>query len=252
MRKILFACDLDNTLLVSAKRKKDEDICVEINKGVRQSFITPKAINLLRKLKEISVFIPVTTRSVEQYNRINWPLGLAPKYAVVANGAILLEDNTEDIIWRKHTKQLIEPWQDELQRQLKIHEISGKYVKSRIVDESFLFLYCDEGTDTHAIKTELSLQTTLNVEATGRKIYLFPPNLSKGNALNRLKERFEPSFVYAAGDSFIDLSMLKSADTAFAPYDLKDYDIENSKIQPDGAEFSEWFLEESIKEIEKE
>ena len=46
--------------------------------------------------------------------------------------------------------------------------------------------------------------------------------------------------------------MLKSADAAFAPYDLKDYDIENSKIQPDGAEFSEWFLEESIKEIEKE
>ncbi|MBR3623480.1 MAG: HAD hydrolase family protein [Selenomonadaceae bacterium] len=244
MKKILFACDLDNTLFVSNKRKKDEDICVEINKGVKQSFMTPKAIHLLKEIEEKLIFVPVTTRSTEQYERIDWPFDLKPKYAVVANGAILLNDKLSDDIWLKETKEIIDPWRAELQKQLKIRSESGKYIKTRIVDESFLFLYCGEGADVEGIKNELSLQTNLKVEATGRKIYLFPPKLSKGAALLRLKERLNANFVYAAGDSFIDVPMLENADEAFAACGLRGKVKGNFRFQPEGVAFSEWFLEE--------
>ena len=44
MKNILFASDLDNTLLYSYKYKKKGDICVEFNKGKEQGFMTQKMI----------------------------------------------------------------------------------------------------------------------------------------------------------------------------------------------------------------
>ena len=40
MRKILFTCDLDNTLLHSYKHRQDGDVCIEILKEKEQGFTT--------------------------------------------------------------------------------------------------------------------------------------------------------------------------------------------------------------------
>lgn len=51
----------------------------------------------------------------------------------------------------------------------------------------------------------------------GRKIYLVPDHVSKGSAVRYVKELSGSSFVFAAGDSLLDESMLELADEAMAP-----------------------------------
>ena len=60
-------------------------------------------------------------------------------------------------------------------------------------------------------------RTRLTGELSGRKLYFFPPGLSKGDALVRLRERFAPARVLCAGDSGIDVPMLEQADVAIVP-----------------------------------
>ena len=60
-------------------------------------------------------------------------------------------------------------------------------------------------------------RTRLTAELSGRKLYFFPPGLSKGDALVRLREKFAPARVLCAGDSGIDVPMLEQADVAIVP-----------------------------------
>ena len=73
MNKILFASDLDNTLLFSWRHKTDSDQCVEHLDGKEQGFCTQQSLELLASVCEQAQFVPVTTRSVAQYQRIAWP-----------------------------------------------------------------------------------------------------------------------------------------------------------------------------------
>lgn len=51
----------------------------------------------------------------------------------------------------------------------------------------------------------------------GRKLYLIPTEINKGNAVKYLKEVLSCSFVAASGDSLLDESLLMAADFAVAP-----------------------------------
>ena len=236
--KILFACDLDNTLIHSYKHRRAEDICVEIFDGREQSFISPRALDLLKKFSARIFFVPVTTRSIAQYRRIFWAENFSPQVAVVANGAFFLDGARQENFLR----EVVAPYEDELKFQLAAAMpaavISEKWLAirgdnpnhqplitnhwhkaaadekifsiARIVDESFLFLKCREDFDA-----EIFFDTSLTVQRTGKKIYLFPPLLNKGEALRQLTKKFSPEKIFAAGDSEIDLPMLELADVAF-------------------------------------
>ena len=204
--KILFACDLDNTLIHSYKKFREGDICVEIYDGREQSFISPRALDLLKKISARIFFVPVTTRSIEQYRRIFWAENFCPRFAVVANGAFFLDgDNRENFL-----REVVAPYEEELKLQLAAAD-EKIFSIARIVDESFLFLKCRE--DFNAEK--IFFDTSLTVQRTGKKIYLFPPRLNKGEALKLLTKKFSPEKIFAAGDSEIDLPMLELADVAF-------------------------------------
>ena len=203
--KILFACDLDNTLIHSYKKFREGDICVEIFDGREQSFISPRALDLLKKISARIFFVPVTTRSIEQYRRIFWAENFCPRFAVVANGAFFLDgDNRENFL-----REVVAPYEEELKLQLAAAD-EKIFSIARIVDESFLFLKCREDFDA-----EIFFDTSLTVQRTGKKIYLFPPLLNKGEALKLLTKKFSPEKIFAAGDSEIDLPMLELADVAF-------------------------------------
>ena len=49
------------------------------------------AAKQLGHVVEASTFVPVTTRVVEQYRRVELP-GAPPQYAIAANGGVLLID----------------------------------------------------------------------------------------------------------------------------------------------------------------
>ncbi|MBR2733712.1 MAG: HAD family phosphatase [Selenomonadaceae bacterium] len=235
MEKI-FACDLDNTLIHSHKRRRNGDICVEHYDGREQSFITPTALQLLKQLAAQVPFVPITTRSIEQYRRIFWANNFRPRYAVVANGAYILDGDRQENFLR----DAVLPYADELETLREKFSTDERFNICRIVDGSFLFLRCRDELDAD----EIFFDTSLMAQHTGKKIYLFPPALNKGNALRRLAEKFSATKIFAAGDSSIDLPMLELADVAFAPKSLGGF-----VTCSDAPDFAEEFLRKTLEVI---
>lgn len=216
MKKKIVASDLDNTLLFSYKHRQEGDLCVELLDGKEQGFMTPRTIALLEGLIQKALFIPVTTRSMEQYLRIRFPESVSPEYAVVANGAILLHKGRKEERWEAETLELITPWLAELNRMEAVitQRLAGR--RLRWVDGAYLFLSCADREDAVYCQSQLT-DTPLHVCTTGRKLYLFPPPINKGAAVERLRQRFGASAVVSAGDSEIDLPMLRTSDFAIVP-----------------------------------
>ena len=88
MKQTIFASDLDNTLIFSYKHALDTDLSVEYLDGKPQGYLPPTAPAMLEELMENALFIPVTSRSVEQYLRIQFPLRCRPRYGAGANRGI--------------------------------------------------------------------------------------------------------------------------------------------------------------------
>jgi hydroxymethylpyrimidine pyrophosphatase-like HAD family hydrolase len=70
VRRVLFASDLDNTLIHSYRVAEGRDICVETRDGKKLSFMSPEAHGILKDIAAKCTFVPVTTRSLEQYRRL--------------------------------------------------------------------------------------------------------------------------------------------------------------------------------------
>lgn len=239
MKKILFACDLDNTLIHSHKIKNDNDICVEIFDGKQQSFITPRTSELLKKIyiSDNITLLPVTTRSIEQYSRIKWEN--YPEFALVTNGTITLKNG---VIF---TREDVSEYYPEIQNLFdKIKNIPD-FLKVKIVDGMYLFAYCTENADVKTCAERCSGLTSLNTQYSGRKIYFFPPAANKGTAVKKFAENFGFDFIISAGDSSIDCPMLEIADISIVPDKNISKDISTSdlRICPENTSFSEFILE---------
>lgn len=246
MKKILFMCDIDNTLLYSYKHKKEGDVCVEILKDKKQGFTSPRTLELLKQVTALDnvEMIPLTTRSVEQYSRIDFGEG-RPKAALVTNGTLLLEGDKLNEEWWMQSLESTMPHKAEIERMFKMLEPSDSFIRVRIVDEMYLFVYCAEGISPLAMTEQLKVLTSLNVQCAGKKIYLFPPAADKGVATKRMAERVNADYIVAAGDSPIDLPMLTLADISIIPNDEKmtSQSYKDRCICPENKPFSEFVLE---------
>ena len=217
MNNILFACDIDNTLIYSKKHPHHGWPCVEWIHEKEQAFMSPKTCELLCEIVPHVLFVPVTSRSVEQYLRIQWPQGAMPHLAITTHGARLLTPCSEDALWQDETQAHIAEWYIELHRMQKLLEPNPSFIRCRLVDEAYLFVYCAPGMDAVAMGDEIKAMTPLSVCVGGKKIYLLPPTLHKGTALQRLRQRFPQHTIIAAGDSNMDAEMLNEADHAIFP-----------------------------------
>ncbi len=240
MKKILLACDLDNTLIHSHRHKKENDICIEILSDKEQSFITPHTLELLKKITDNITLLPVTTRSTEQYMRIKWYN--SPEYALVANGTVLLKNN---VPFKREDISRYIPEIESLKNKINPDD----FLKIRFVDDMYLFAYCDENSDTKFLAEKYSDLTGLNTQYSGRKIYFFPPPADKGKAVEKFAEEYNFDFIISAGDSTIDLPMLEISDISIVPdkniaEKLKNPDI---RICPENMMFSEFILETVLK-----
>lgn len=218
-----FISDLDNTIIFSYKRDIGKDkVLVEKRLEKELSFMSNYSHSRLAILDRDYSFIPLTTRSLEQYRRINFFENKKIKIALVANGGILLEDDRIVDNWYKESLSLAKESLEELK---KAKEILSKrdevYFEIRLVDGLFIF--------TKSNKTEITLESLkevldlslVDISNHGEKIYVFPKSINKGKSLERLRNFYKFTKIVVAGDSEMDIPMLERGDISIFPIKLE-------------------------------
>lgn len=228
---MLFVSDLDRTLIYSRRAfwlgpgmDPPPHSLAEVYNGEEISFIADEALGKLRLMAEKMAFAPVTTRTVEQYQRVSlFQKVVVPRFAVVSNGGNILIDGRIDEVWAAQIRRKKERHclaDEALLAEFAKIKHSSWLLTQRQADQ--LFYYCiversclpyaelaDFRTWAAAGNWTLSLQ--------GRKLYLVPSVVNKADAVLHIKERLHASFLAAAGDSLLDLCVLDRADYAIAP-----------------------------------
>lgn len=219
---VVFNVDMDNTLIYSYKHDIGESKrCAEIYQGREISFMTDKTGKLLKELAQKVLIVPTTTRTREQYERIDLGLGAIP-YALVCNGGVLIKDGVEDEAWYAGSKELVAECDAQMHLGMELLEADeDRCFEVRFIRELFLFSKSNRPEATIA-RLKQKLDTSLvEVFNNGIKVYVVPKRLSKGTALKRFKEWIKADRTIAAGDSEFDIPMLQCADVAVAPKALE-------------------------------
>lgn len=251
---IVFNSDLDNTLIYSYKRDIGQNKkCVEIYENREISFMSDKSLEMLRYISKKILFVPLTTRTEEQYKRIFFE-DVNIEYALVCNGGILLKNGKKDEIWYKNSLKLIEPYKEEMEKAEKLLE-NDKYrnFELRNIDNLFLFTKSSEPLKTiEYIKNNVNSKK-IDVFNNGIKIYAVPKKLNKGTALERFRKYINSDFIVSAGDSVFDIPMVNCANIGFMPESMKEINnCKNINFCDSNLLFSEYILENIISIIEKE
>ena len=218
---MIFATDLDNTMIFSHRLIKghEENVrCVEYYNGKPITYMTHTSIEKLKNLiKKIHV-IPITTRSISQFERIE--LFSSTMYAVVDNGGTILQNGSVQPEWEKYIDSILSKYNFE--DALKVFSnIPNLILQPKIVDGKFLFAKSDN-IDLCKKFLENELDTKIwQLSFQGAKVYAIPMEITKGNALKFINEKLinDKQSVISAGDSNLDLSMLEYADYGIIPRD---------------------------------
>lgn len=248
----LFASDLDKTLIHSYKAAAEDDICVEMKEEKKLSFMTENALESLHRicLCPDVMFTPVTTRSVEQYNRIHFFENFTPHLACAANGGILLVDGISDSKWFIQSQSLINDAHSAMKKGIHLLENDPDvYFEVRLVDEMFVFTKSHNTSATKKILCDMLDLSKVSIYNIGEKVYIFPAVLTKGLAVKRLAARFGFKQIICAGDSEFDIPMLEQADIAYYPDELTGYvnNTNSCSFDDTGIRFADRFL----KDLEK-
>lgn len=222
---IQFNSDLDNTLIYSYKHDIGPDkICVEVYEGREISFMTAEWIERLKRLQDKILYVPTTTRTVEQYKRIDMGIR-TPEYALVCNGGILLIDGSPDNAWYQESLSRVAYAQEEMKKAINLLEQDkDRCFEVRFIEQLFVFTKSNDPN-----RTVQSLCRCLNINKVdvfnnGSKVYVVPKELDKGKGVIRLKKKIGADKIIAAGDSEFDISMLLACDIGMCPEGLMKQD----------------------------
>lgn len=222
---ILFASDLDQTLIYSRRSMGTETLESELREveyldGLPQSFMTAKSQRTLWSLGEELVFLPVTTRTQEQYERVTgiYEGEEPPPFAVISNGAVILKDGQPLTEWSDRIRQQCVSRQtivEQLMPQIHRHFSEDWVLRIREADGWFVYLIIDREQfpiEKLPYYKNIFRKIGWNVSLQGRKLYFMPESITKAGAMEYVKEEIGADFVVAAGDSLLDLDLLESAD----------------------------------------
>ncbi|WP_424213936.1 HAD family hydrolase [Streptomyces sp. BI20] len=229
---VLIASDLDRTLIYSAAALgltmpdpiAPRLLCVEVHEARPLSFLTETAAGLLTALTADSsvVFVPTTTRTRKQYQRIRLPGRPAP-YAICGNGGHILVDGVPDRDWRRAVAARLAAECAPLDE---VHEHLLKSAdplwlrKARVAEDLFAYLVIEREALPEGWLEELGEWAEARgwtVSLQGRKVYAVPRPLTKSAAMREVARRTGAEHTLAAGDSLLDADLLLAADRAWRP-----------------------------------
>ena len=245
----ILCTDLDNTIIYSYKHDiGNEKMNVELYKEREISFISNHTYELLKKVKEEFLIIPTSTRTKEQYDRIDLKIGTF-KYALVCNGSVLLVDGKKDKDWYEESLRLAKPNNLEVKKALEYLENDKRRTfELRYIEDLFVFTKCYKSETVVNELREYLDKNLVSVFNNKEKVYVLPTSLSKGKAIERLRKYLKVEFIIAAGDSEFDISMVEAADVGLVPYGFKSEFNIKSDIYEMGKErlFSEQLLSKCL------
>ena len=245
---ILFT-DLDNTLIYSKKMNIEEKIPVELYNGEINSFMSKYSYELLHKLNEMLLIVPITTRTYIQYSRID--LGINPKYVLCANGGILLKDGIKSEEWYKESLDIVNSSAQEREKAfLFLEKDERRKFECRNIDDLFIFTKCDNTQDVVKDLESILDMTKVEVLYNKDKLYIMPKNLNKADTIKRFIREYatEKVQMFAAGDTEFDIGMIELADIGFAHKNLNT--SKNIFNDYEGL-FSDFYLEKVLEYIKE-
>ncbi len=250
---LLFASDIDNTLIYSHKKELNaEKIPCELYEGSNISFITKNTQEKLDYIYENSLFVPVTTRSIEQFKRITFSCW-QPKYAITSNGGSLLIDGKPSRQWHDYFINTIQNAVFALNKAkelLENHEYRIYDIK--LVDNLFIYTKSSKPEITVDMLQNSLQNEPVKVYTNFSKVYVVPESIDKGKALKKFINDYTVSIdnIVSAGDSFFDIPLLEAANYAIFPDELPYLHHSDKYIKiPQGELFSDKVVENVIKLI---
>lgn len=223
----LFASDLDRTLIYSKRALHEMEtpwnesmIGVEVKNGEPVSYMTKDSYELLKEIATKHFFVPVTTRTYEQYKRIfifNEEMPMT--YCVTSNGAKIhykgkLVKEWAETIHTRLKEDCME--KDELLQKLQNYSLDGEL---KIADNLFFYYVLNTNIDED-IKREIiqvAIENGWNISLQGRKLYFMPKPICKGEAIKYIIEREGVEKSIGAGDSLLDLPFLNNCQIGYIP-----------------------------------
>lgn len=227
---VVVACDLDRTLIYSKNalwlEGADKDappmMVAEVYDGAPLSYMTRTAETLLLEVMDASTFVPVTTRTQAQYERVQLP-GPVPEYAITSNGGVLLHRGMRDPHWQEHLRLRIAadcaPLET-VEEYLSNPAFASWILRLRRAEDLFVYAIIERDAMPAAFLANLTAMCATagwTVSVQGRKLYCVPVPINKTDALAEVARRTGATTVVAAGDSLLDQDMLANADIAFRP-----------------------------------
>lgn len=268
MSSVIVATDLDRTLIYSRgaiEAHGDERralVPVERHENKDSSWMTAAAATEFAALHHHALVVPTTTRTPEQWHRITLP-GPPPRYAITANGGILLVDGAIDRDWQRAvaaelawSAPLDEVWEHMGQVcrpewTVKLRNARGLFcyavLHRRRIPEGFL---AEAAAWADARGWQMSLQ--------GRKLYWVPRSLTKSAAVAEIVRRAGGGPVLAAGDSLLDADLLEGADAGIAArhgelvasgWTARHVEVTAESGVRAGAEIVSWFVKSARKRL---
>jgi hydroxymethylpyrimidine pyrophosphatase-like HAD family hydrolase len=226
---MITASDLDRTLMYSNRAIEEfglpENIAlkpVERNQGNWTGYMTEASFNMLKEVSQHSLFIPVTTRTTEQFKRfVIFKKEIPLTYAITTNGAQILYEG-----------EPLKEWSEQISIQLKHENAPEEDLHSAIKNAGitldgkrkhaeklfFYYLLNSLPTPSELVEVrELTANYGWKVSLQGRKLYFIPNAISKGKALEFICNREGMEAMAGAGDSILDWDFLKNCRYRFVP-----------------------------------
>ncbi|TWE06097.1 hydroxymethylpyrimidine pyrophosphatase-like HAD family hydrolase [Neobacillus bataviensis] len=226
---MIFASDLDRTLIFSKRAIEEFGVPeglaltpVEQKDGSWVAFMTENSYIQLKELSSQGLFVPVTTRTTEQFSRfVIFAKDIKIKYAITSNGANILYQGIPMKEWSKQLRdrlKLESVTQAELLSRLDRESVYLDGVRKQAEEWFFYFLLNCLPSDTERKSIEdLAAKSGWRISLQGRKLYFIPQAISKGNALNFICQLEGVKTVAGAGDSILDWDFLKNCQHRFVP-----------------------------------
>lgn len=233
MTRVLFASDLDRTLIYPLRTLPmgNNATVIEHHHGRGITVTSEETLKALRELAARDAFVPVTTRSRMQLERVSpvWQLAVQG-WAICSDGATLLHQGAVDRDWCARVDEIcaasapLEEGLEVFKREVGSPGTARWVATLYDCDRRFLYATIIDAEKPDGLEHDAQLAfAALGWKAVrhGRKLYAMPAGIGKAPAVRYLCERLEIDTLLAAGDSVLDSEVMEDADVAWCPSDAE-------------------------------